>query len=91
MYMIGWSFGLVLVNVGGLGRSTGNCAVAREIAACTSVAAASTFLERSNCRTKLLCPWPLLEVISCSPGICMNWRSRGVATLFAIVSGVAPG
>ena len=34
---------------------------------------------------------PLLEVITSSPGICMNCRSSGVATLLAIVSGVAPG
>ena len=55
--MIGWSFGFVLVNVGGLGRSTGSLPVAWLIAACTSVAAASMLLESANCRTKLGAPW----------------------------------
>ena len=47
--MIGWSFGLVLVKVGGLGRSTGSLPVAWLIAACTSVAAASMLLDSANC------------------------------------------
>ena len=46
MYMIGWSLGLVLENVGGDGRSTGRLPVACEIAVCTSVAAASMLLLR---------------------------------------------
>src|SRR5687767_4440415 len=91
MYMIGWSFGLLLLNVGGLGRSTGSCPVACVIAVCTSVAAASMLLESANCSVIDELPWVLLLVISSSPGICMNCRSSGVATLFAIVCGLAPG
>jgi hypothetical protein len=36
-------------------------------------------------------PRPLVEVISVTPAICANWRSSGVATAEAIVSGLAPG
>src|SRR5688572_13951243 len=91
MYMIGWSFGLVLLNVGGLGRSTGRLPVARLIAACTSVAAASMLLLRTNCSVNEQKPCVLLLVISSRPGICMNCRSSGVAMLLATVSGLAPG
>ena len=86
-----WSFGLVLVNVGGEGRSTGNCPVARWIAACTSVAASPRLLLRSNCNVseQLLCVDAL--VISDMPSISKNCFSSGVAMLFAIVSGLAPG
>ena len=89
--MIGWSFGLVLENVGGDGRSTGRLPVAWVIAVCTSVAAASMLLSRANWSVRLTCPWVLFDVTSSSPVICMNCRSSGVAMLFAIVSGLAPG
>jgi hypothetical protein len=36
-------------------------------------------------------PTALVEVISVTPGIRENWRSSGVATFEAIVSGLAPG
>src|SRR5258708_37688081 len=36
-------------------------------------------------------PIPLLEVIESMPAIVANWRSSGVATEDAIVSGLAPG
>jgi hypothetical protein len=36
-------------------------------------------------------PSLLVEVISVTPAIRPNWRSRGVATEEAIVSGLAPG
>jgi hypothetical protein len=36
-------------------------------------------------------PSELAEVICVSPDICLNWRSSGVATEDAIVSGLAPG
>src|SRR6185295_19987315 len=91
MYMIGWSLGLVLENVGGDGRSTGKLPVACDIAVCTSVAAASMLLLRTNCSVKLVCPCVLFEVTSSSPLICMNCRSNGVAMLLATVSGLAPG
>src|SRR3954466_13210639 len=91
MYLIGWSFGLVFDSVGGLGRSGGSWPDACVIAVCTSVAAASMLLFRLNCSVKLALLWLDVLVTISSPGICMNCRSSGVATLFAIVSGVAPG
>src|SRR5580698_1687281 len=36
-------------------------------------------------------PSVLVEVISVTPAICPNWRSRGVATEEAIISALAPG
>src|SRR5215831_11625722 len=36
-------------------------------------------------------PKPLEEVICVTPAMRPNWRSRGVATAEAIVSGLAPG
>src|SRR5262245_46470864 len=36
-------------------------------------------------------PWLLDDVISVTPAIRANWRSSGVATEDAIVSGLAPG
>ncbi len=36
-------------------------------------------------------PRPLVEVISVIPAMRPNWRSSGVATAEAIVSGLAPG
>src|SRR5580698_3645044 len=39
----------------------------------------------------LVDPSELVEVISVTPGICENWRSRGWAILEAVVSGLAPG
>src|SRR5256886_16874174 len=36
-------------------------------------------------------PRPLEEVICVTPAMRLNWRSRGVATAEAMVSGLAPG
>ena len=36
-------------------------------------------------------PRPLVEVISVTPAIWPNWRSRGVATDEAMISALAPG
>jgi hypothetical protein len=47
--------------------------------------------ERSNCSVRLVLPCVLFDVTSSRPGICMNWRSSGVAMLLAIVCGLAPG
>src|SRR3954447_2322556 len=91
MYMTGWSFGLLLLNVGGLGRSVGRLPVAWVMAVCTSVAAASMLLDRLNWSVRMQLPWVLVDVTSSNPGICMNCRSSGVAMLFAIVCGLAPG
>src|SRR4051794_30947186 len=88
--MTGWSFGLVLMKVGGLGRSEGNWPVARWIAAWTSVAAASTLSKRSNWILTGVLPCVLELFINVSPGFCLNSFSRGVVMLFAMVSGFAP-
>ena len=48
-------------------------------------------LLSANCSVRLTCPCVLFDVTTSSPVICMNWRSSGVAMLFAIVSGLAPG
>ena len=45
---------------------------------------------RSNCRTTLVLPFTLSEVIWLTPGIWENCTSSGVATAEAIVSGLAP-
>jgi hypothetical protein len=46
---------------------------------------------RSNCKTIDVAPNELDEVISVTPAIRPNWRSNGVATEEAMVSGLAPG
>src|SRR5205823_13053811 len=61
------------------------------IAASTSRAAALMSRLRSNWRVTLVVPRPLEEVICVTPAMRPNWRSRGVATAEAIVSGLAPG
>ena len=45
----------------------------------------------SNCKVTLVDPSVLLEVISVTPAIRVNWRSSGAATEVAMVSGLAPG
>src|SRR5437016_9639139 len=87
----GASAGFTLRYVGLFGRFAGNWLRAALIAACTSRAAASIFRLRSNCRTMLVEPRLLDEVISSTPAIRANWRSRGIATDDAMVSGLAPG
>src|SRR4029077_10260940 len=61
------------------------------MAACTSRAAALMSRLRSNCMVMLVEPRPLEEVIWVTPAMRPNWRSRGVATAEAMVSGLAPG
>ena len=61
------------------------------MAACTSRAAASILRFRSNCRLMRVEPVPLLDVISLTPAIVPSRRSSGVATLLAMVDGLAPG
>ena len=46
---------------------------------------------RSNCSVMRVEPCELDDVISLTPGITPSLRSSGVATLEAIVSGLAPG
>ena len=69
----------------------GSCARAALSAACTSRAAPSMSRDRSNCSTTLVDPAALDEVISVTPAMRPSWRSSGVATAVAIVSGLAPG
>src|ERR1039457_4093194 len=61
------------------------------MAACTSRAAASILRFISNCRVTEADPRELDEVIWFTPAMRPNWRSRGVATAEAMVSGLAPG
>src|SRR5215831_17108589 len=46
---------------------------------------------RSNCSEMRVKPRKLVEVISFSPAMRPNWRSRGVATAEAMISVLAPG
>ena len=90
--MIGASDGLVSRNVGGLGRFFGSEPSAALIASSTMVASALMSVLRSNCNVICVLPNTLVEVICARPGsISPNSVSRGVATVEAIVSGLAPG
>src|SRR5262249_61661243 len=88
---IGLCAGLVLEYEGGDGMFAGRAPAEREMAACTSCAAASTLRLRSNCSVMLVSPTELDEVMFWMPGIVENWLSSGVGTVEAIVSGFAPG
>src|SRR5208337_447014 len=46
---------------------------------------------KSNCSVTLVVPRLLDDVISVIPAILPNWRSSGVATDEAMISGLAPG
>src|ERR1051325_7204697 len=89
--MIGASAGLILRNVGVFGRLIGKSLAAALIAACTSRAARSTLRFRSNCNVIEHSTSVLTEVISVTPEICPNRRSKGAATEDATVAGSAPG
>ena len=56
-----------------------------------SWAAASMFRSRVNWTVICVSPSALVEVIEVTPAIVVNWRSSGVATADAMVSGLAPG
>jgi hypothetical protein len=73
------------------GKSAGNWLRAALIAASTSRAAALMSRFKSNCNAIPVFPSVELEVIWVTPEIRPNWRSSGVATEEAIVSGLAPG
>src|SRR5579863_2223983 len=88
---MGLSAGFAFFHPGFCGKLAGSWPRAALMAACTSRAAASIFLLRSNCRLMLVMPSVLDDVISLTPEMRPNWRSRGVATDEAIVSGLAPG
>src|SRR3954451_1547117 len=88
--IMGASAGFVLRYVGLFGI-VGNCPRAALIAAFTLRADESMLRLRSNCITTFVEPVPLDDVISVTPAIRPNCRSKGVATAEAIVSGLAPG
>ena len=47
--------------------------------------------SRSNWSVTCVVPRELVDVIDASPAMVENWRSSGVATDDAIVSGLVPG
>ena len=61
------------------------------MAACTLRAAPLMSRFKSNCSVMRVLPSDELEVISVTPAIAPNARSSGVATVAAMVSGLAPG
>ena len=61
------------------------------MAACTSRDAASMSRLRSNWSVTEAEPSELVDVIWLTPAMRPNWRSSGVATAEAIVSGLPPG
>ncbi len=69
----------------------GSWARAALIADCTSVAASLILRSRSNCSVMRVEPSEEDEVISLTPAMRPSWRSSGVATVAAMVSGLAPG
>jgi hypothetical protein len=87
----GAAAGLTLRNVGCCGRSLGRSLAAALMAACTSRAAPSMLRLRSNCTVIEVWPSVLCEVISVTPAISPSRRSRGAATVAAMVVGSAPG
>src|SRR6185312_2916966 len=62
-----------------------------EMAAFTSCAADSMSRSSENCRVMFEPPRLLFDVISSMPATAENAFSSGVATVAAIVSGLAPG
>ena len=87
----GVSAGFTLRYVGLVGRFAGSWPLAALMAAWTSRAAASISCEKSNWSTMLVEPSPLVDVNCVTPARRPNWRSSGVASAEAIVSGLAPG
>src|SRR5512147_2358509 len=88
---IGWSAGFCLRNDGGEVSVDGSSGMAAAIAVWTSTTALSTLRSRSKDNVMLVLPALLLDVISSTPAIVVNWRSSGLATVEAIVAGSPPG
>ena len=88
---IGASAGFTLRQVGLLGMPLGSSERAALMPACTSLPASWMSRDRSNWMAMRVEPSELDEVISVTPAIRPSVRSRGVATVAAIVSGLAPG
>src|SRR5437773_10431487 len=89
--MIGASAGFTFRYVGLFGSPDGSKLRAALIAACTSRAAPSMSRFKSNCSVMRVDPSEDDDVISVTPAMRPNARSSGVATVAAIVSGLAPG
>src|SRR5262245_6602495 len=88
---MGEADGLDFLNRGKVGRSAGRSVAAALRAACTSRAAPSRLRLRLNWIEIRVDPSELTEVISLTPAISPRRRSRGAATVAAMVSGSAPG
>src|SRR5690242_13260000 len=88
--MIGADDGLCLCADGG-SMFDGRYGIVFEIAAFTSCAALSRSRSRENWRVMFVDPKLELDVISSMPAMAEKAFSRGVATVAAIVSGLAPG
>ena len=69
----------------------GSRGMAAEIAVWTSTTALSILRSRSNVIVMLLLPEVLDDVISSTPAMVVNWRSRTLATPDAIIAGSPPG
>ena len=91
MNMIGMAAGLILRNDGGDGMSSGRRGRVRAMADWMSWAAASILRSRENCTVTWARPVELTEFIESMPAIDENSFSRMVATVEAMVSGLAPG
>src|SRR5262249_42684001 len=88
---MGESAGLYLWKEGGAGNPGGSSGSASAIAVSTSTAAPSRSRSRANCRVTCVLPMVLTEIMESRPAIPVNWRSSGMATAEAIVSGLPPG
>src|SRR5690348_5158541 len=86
-YMMGESAGFTFWNEGGVGMPGGICDPARVMAVCTSWAAPSRERSSANCRVIEVLPRALVELMLSRPAMVENWRSRGMATAEAMVSG----
>ena len=89
--MIGACDGLILRYCGMPGRALGSSERLALMAAWTSRAATLMSLPRSNITLMRADPCELFEDSSLTPAMVPSARSSGVATVEAIVSGLAPG
>src|SRR5215510_5744264 len=85
------SAGFTLRNDGGVLIVGGSWRRAREMADCTSCAAASMSRSSENCIVIWEAPTMLVEDMLSMPAMSENSFSSGNATAEAIVSGLAPG
>src|SRR4051812_101330 len=87
----GAAAGFALRKMGRFGRSDGRSVAAAFKAAWTSRAALSGLRLSSNCTAIDVVPREDCDVISVTPAIAPSRRSRGAATVAAMVAGSAPG